>query len=242
MKTVVIVQARMGSTRLPGKVLMDLGGATVLERVVSRLRRAKLADEIVVATTVLKKDDALRLECERIRVLYFRGSESDVLDRFYRCADFLSASAVVRITADCPLIDPELVDAAIQAFRDQPCHYASNSLTMTYPRGLDIEIFTMSALQRAWSEADKPYQREHVTPFLYEHPELFHLLSLTADADYSQYRWTLDTAEDLDLLRVIYSRFNNHDQFGWREVLRLIEREPRLAQLNAHVLQKAVHA
>jgi spore coat polysaccharide biosynthesis protein SpsF len=232
----------MGSTRLPGKVLMDLGGKTVLARVVHRLRRVALTQQIVVATSVSEKDDAVVTECDGIEVECFRGSEHDVLDRYYKCAKTCSADAVVRITADCPLVDPELVDLTIRAFLDTPCDYASNALVTTYPRGLDVEIFAMAALGRAWHEAKRSYEREHVTPYLYENPERFRLLSLTADADYTQYRWTLDTAEDLELLRAIYSSFRDRDDFGWREVLGLMQREPQLSEINAHVVQKAVQA
>jgi spore coat polysaccharide biosynthesis protein SpsF len=241
-KTAVIVQARMGSSRLPGKVLMDLGGETVLARVVQRVRRAALVQQIIVATSVSEKDDAVVSECERIDVQCFRGSEHDVLDRYYKCAEACVADVVVRITADCPLIDPDLVDITIQAFLNNRCDYASNALVPTYPRGLDVEVFTMTALARTSCEARKAYEREHVTPYLYEHPELFRLVSLKAAADYSNYRWTLDTAEDLELLRAIYASFGNRDDFGWREVLKLMQREPQLAEINAHVAQKAVHA
>lgn len=232
----------MGSTRLPSKVLMDLGGDTVLARVVRRVRRVALVEQIVIATSTSEKDDAILTECARIQAQCFRGSEPDVLDRYYRCAESYAAAVVVRITADCPVIDPELVDLTIRAFLKHPCDYASNALVSTYPRGLDAEVFTMAALHRAWSAARKPYEREHVTPYLYEHPELFRLVSVKADADYSQYRWTLDTAEDLELLRTIYTSFGNRDDFGWREVLRLMQLQPELAQINAHVVQKTVHA
>jgi spore coat polysaccharide biosynthesis protein SpsF len=232
----------MGSTRLPGKVLMDLGGETVLARVVCRLRRASLVDSIVVATSTSEKDDAVVAECERLQALFFRGSEHDVLDRYYRCAETYAAAVVVRITADCPLIDPELVDLAIRAFFSNTCDYASNGLVPTYPRGLDVEVLTSAALGRAWREARNSYEREHVTSYLYEHPELFRLVSVKADADYSQYRWTLDTLEDLKLLRTIYASFGNRNDFGWYEVLQLMQVEPALSCLNAHVIQKAVHA
>jgi len=148
--------------------------------------------------------------------------------------------AVVRITADCPVIDPELVDETIRVFQEQCGDYASNSFPRTYPRGLDVEVFTVSALEQAWRDARTPYEREHVTPYFYEHPELFRLVSLRGRADYSQYRWTLDTAEDLELLRTIYARFSNRDDFSWGETVQLMEREPGLAQLNSHVIQKAL--
>jgi spore coat polysaccharide biosynthesis protein SpsF len=240
MKIVAIIQARMGSTRLPGKVLMDLGGETVLARVLGRLRRAIMIDEIVVATTDSAADDAIIRECQRLEVSYFRGSENDVLDRYYQAARMFAAEIVVRITSDCPVIDPDLVDETIGAFQAQYGDYCSNSFPRTYPRGLDTELFTMNALEQAWHHAYKPYEREHVTPYFYEHPELFRLVSHRGQVDHSQCRWTLDTEEDLELLRAIYARFGNKDDFRWREVTELLEREPELAELNSHVIQKTL--
>ena len=240
MKIVAIVQARMGSTRLPGKVLMDLGGETVLGRVVRRLRRAALVDEIVIATTDSVVDDAIVRECQRLTVPFFRGSENDVLDRYYHAALGCLAEVVVRVTSDCPLIDPDLVDETIRVFQERHADYASNVFPRTYPRGLDTEVFTMVALGRNWREAHQPHQREHVTPYFYEHPEIFRLTSLRGRTDYSQYRWTLDTAADLELLRAIYVRLDNRDDFGWREAIEVMEREPELAELNSHVVQKVL--
>jgi spore coat polysaccharide biosynthesis protein SpsF len=240
MNVVAIIQARMGSSRLPGKVLKDLGGETVLGRVVHRLRRATRVNQIVIATTDSVADDVIVRECHRLEVPAFRGSESDVLDRYYQAARACAAGTVVRITSDCPVIDPQLVDETIRVFQQQHGDYASNALSRTYPRGLDMEVFTMGALERAWNDAHKPYEREHVTPYLYEHPELFRLVSQCGQIDYSQYRWTLDTAEDLELLRAIYARFSNQDDFGWGEVIQLMEREPELAELNSGVIQKTL--
>ncbi len=240
MNTVGIIQARMSSTRLPGKVLMDLGGETVLARVVSRLQRATLIDKIVVATSDSRIDDAIARECHQLEVSAFRGSESDVLDRYYQAARVFAADTVVRITSDCPVIDPQLVDETVRAFQQQHGDYASNALSRSYPRGLDTEVFTIGALERAWHNAHQPYEREHVTSYLYEHPELFRLVSLRGQSDYSQYRWTLDTAEDLELLRAIYARFSSQDYFAWVEVIQLMEREPDLAELNSGVVQKTL--
>jgi len=240
MKITAIIQARMGSTRLPGKVLLDLGGETVLARVVSRLRRATQVNEIAVATTNSVADDAIVRECSRLKVSSFRGSENDVLDRCYQAARVFAADVIVRITSDCPVIDPDLVDETIGLFQRQRGDYAGNSFPRTYPRGLDVEVFTIAALEQAWRDAHKPYEREHVTPYFYEHPELFHLVSLRGRVDFSQYRWTLDTAEDLALLRTIYARFSNQDDFSWGEVIQLMEREPGLAELNSRVVQKAL--
>ena len=240
LKVAAIVQARMGSTRLPGKVLMDLEGCTVLARVVGRLRRATRVDEIVVATTDCAADDDIVLECRGLGVSIFRGSETDVLDRYYQAAQQVAAGVVVRITSDCPVIDPQLVDETIRVFHQQRGDYATNTFPRTYPRGLDTEVFTVNALERAWRDARGPYEREHVTPYFYQHPDLFHLVSQRGQIDYSQYRWTLDTAEDLELLRVIYSHFNGADDFSWGEVIQLMEREPELVELNSHVVQKAL--
>lgn len=240
MRIVAVVQARMGSSRLPGKVLKDLAGESVLARVVQRLHRSSLISEVVIATSASAGDRAVLREAERLNVRCFRGSEADVLDRFYQAARVFHADVVVRITSDCPLIDPEVTDKTVRAFMKEQPDYASNGLERTYPRGLDTEAMTADALARAWRKANEPHQREHVTPFLYEHPELFRILSVRSDSDYSAHRWTLDTAEDLDFIRAVYKRFGNGGDFSWRDVLQLVEREPALSELNSHVQQKAL--
>ena len=240
MRVVAIIQARMGSTRLPGKVLKDLGGETVLARVVKRTRRATLLDEGVVATSVLPADDVIVRECEALKVACFRGDEADVLDRYYRAARKFAADVVVRITADCPLIDAELIDATIRSRLDQNADYASNALVPTYPRGLDVEAFAADALARAWSAAKEEYQRIHVTPYLYQNPESFKVISVAGEVDHSKYRWTLDTTEDLELIRAVYKHFGNRDSIRWIEVLDLMEVQPELAALNSHVRQKTL--
>jgi len=230
----------MGSTRLPGKVLMDLAGDTVLARVIERLRRARSVHRVAVATSTASADDAVTLECERLGAEVFRGSEDDVLDRYSRAARAFSADVVVRITADCPLIEPEIVDRTVEAFLEQKPDYASNVLVRTYPRGLDTEVFTLQALERANREASMKYEREHVTPYLYEHPELFRLHSVTGDRNLASLRWTLDTQQDLDFVRSVYSRLSVAD-FSWTDVLGLLEKEPELLGLNAGVQQKSMH-
>ena len=242
MKTVAVIQARMGSTRLPHKVLMDLGGETVLARVIRRLSRSRMVSELIVATSDSPGDDAIVRECERLGVSCFRGSEHDVLDRYYQAARVAVAESVARITSDCPLIDAELVDDTVRICVEQQADYASNVFPRTYPLGLDAEVFTVAALDRAWRQSHEPHQREHVTPYFYEHPETFRLVFTRDQSDYSAHRWTVDTPEDLELLRNIYSRFGNQDNFGWREAVMLMEREPKLAELNAHVMQKSLNA
>jgi spore coat polysaccharide biosynthesis protein SpsF len=241
MKIAAIIQARMGSSRLPNKVLMDLGGVTVLERVLHRLGRSRIIQELLVATTTAAQDDVIVEKCKGEGVGVFRGSGPDALDRYYRAAEHLQADVVVRITSDCPLIDPEVTDATIRAFLDQQADYTSNLRVRTYPRGLDTEVMTVKALERAWHEAHEPHQREHVTPYIYENPGQFKLHGIENDTDCSRHRWTLDTPEDLAFLQGVYARFGGRDDFGWREVLELVEADPSLAEINRHIAQKAVH-
>ena len=238
MNVVAIVQARMGSTRLPGKVLCDLGGRTMLARVVRRVGRAALVDQVVVATTTAPGDEPIVEECGRLSAPCFRGSEEDVLDRYHQAALAYQAGAVVRVTADCPLIDPEVTDQVIRAFLEQKPDYASNVLRRTYPRGLDTEVITAEALARAAGEAREPYERAHVTPYVYRHPESFRLLSVTGQEDLSGHRWTVDSPEDLEFVRAVYGRMDGGDRFSWHDVRRLLAEEPSLGDVNRHVRQK----
>lgn len=245
MKRVAIIQARTGSTRLPGKVLMPLGGATVLGCVVDRLSPARLIDEVVVATSTEKPDDAVERHAQELGVRTFRGSAQDVLGRFYGAASAFHGEIVVRITADCPLIDAALIDAMLEVFAKTPgCDYLSNTLERTYPRGLDAEIFTMHGLERVNREAHASYEREHVTPYFYQHPEIFALHSYTNPdgTDHSQLRWTLDTPEDYAFLQAVYQRCAHTAprEVTAAEVIALLEREPDVAQLNARVPQKVL--
>jgi spore coat polysaccharide biosynthesis protein SpsF len=239
LRVVAIIQARMGSTRLPGKVLKDLEGETVLARVVNRLGRARLITELLVATTDIAADDAIVEECRKLSVSVSRGAQDDVLDRYYRAAQLAQADVVVRITSDCPLIDAEVTDKTIAAFLEASPDYASNALVRTYPRGLDTEVVSSAALGRAWQEARKSYEREHVTPYIYEHPAEFNLLSVTNAVDHSGYRWTVDTPEDLEFVRALYARLG--DRSRWRDVIGLLEREPALMELNRWIKQKELH-
>lgn len=241
MKVVAIVQARMGSTRLPGKVLQDIEGKTMLARVLERLRRSSLINEWLVATTDLPADDAIIAECRRLSVGVSRGDADDVLDRYYRAAQLAKADVVVRITSDCPLIDPAVTDKTITAFLEAHPDFASNCIERTYPRGLDTEVMSFAALAKVWQVAHKRHEREHVTAYFYEHPAEFKMVSVTADADYSSHRWTVDTREDLEFVRAIYARLKSQPEFSGRDVLVLVEREPQLIELNSSVEQKALH-
>lgn len=230
----------MGSTRLPGKVLADIRGYPMLWYVVQRTRAAKLLNEVVVATSTEPADDVIVAFCQAHGVDYFRGSELDVLDRYYQAARQHQAEIVVRITSDCPLIDPDVVDKTVRAFLTEQPDYTSNCVVRTYPRGLDTEVMTFRALERASREARQPHERTHVTPYLHQNPGKFRILSVTGDEDYSAGRWTVDTPEDLEFVRAIYARLEGAE-FPWTDVVKLLEREPELAEINRSVMQKALH-
>jgi spore coat polysaccharide biosynthesis protein SpsF len=242
MKIVAIIQARMGSTRLPGKVLLDLAGEPVLARCVERTRRAQTLDEVVVATTVQPADEAIIELCRERGWPSFRGSEDDVLDRYYGAAKEYAADVVVRITSDCPLIEPVVVDRVVREFSERwpQVDYASNIVPeRTFPRGLDIEVMRFATLERAWREDDNPAWREHVTPYIYRHPEEFRLHCVVNSVDYSDMRWTVDTPEDLAFVRQIYGHFG-HDRFSWRDVLAVLAEHLEWMEINRDVQQKAI--
>ena len=241
MRVIAIIQARMGSTRLPGKVLLDLAGEPVLARVVNRTQRATTLDEIVIATTTESRDEAIVELCSSRGWAHFRGSEDDVLDRYYQAAKKHHADIVVRITSDCPLIEPEIIDLVVQELlKDGSLDYVSNTLPpRTFPRGLDVEAMTFKTLERAWQEDKNPAWREHVTPYIYRAPEKFRLKAVTNEKDLSHMRWTIDTWEDLEFVRRIYNHFG-HDYFSWHDVLDLLEEHPEWLEINKNVKQKEV--
>lgn len=241
MKTVAIIQARMGSTRLPGKVMMDLYGKTVLEHVITRVKKAKEIDEIVIATTVREDDNLIAEEAKRLRVKSFRGSEEDVLSRYYYSAKENEADIVVRITSDCPLIDPKIVDGIIEFYKSNKYDLVTNAGSdlsqRTYPRGLDTEVFSFKELEAAYIEAKEIYQREHVTPFIYENSD--NIFYYKNDIDYSKYRWTLDTEEDFELINKIYEGlYTGEHNFYFEEILDLFKKQPELFNINEHIEQK----
>ncbi|MEH2219445.1 MAG: glycosyltransferase family protein [Nostoc sp.] len=244
MRIVAIIQARMGSTRLPGKVMKQLCGQTVMAHVICRVQACPLVDEVVVATTTSLVDDVIVAEAEKCGVKWFRGSEEDVLERYYLAAKKYSADVVVRVTSDCPLFDPEVLSQMLEYFKTETVEglqidYLSNCLNRSYPRGLDAEVFTYEVLEKAFEKAQKPYEREHVTPYIYEHPEKFSLHNQTNDEDISHYRLTLDTEDDWTLIEEIYNNLYRHnDIFTTDEILELLEYKPDLLILNAHVEQK----
>ena len=268
---IAVVQARMTSKRLPGKVLSDLAGKPMLVRVVERIRQSDLIDSIVVATTHEASDNPIEDLCSQQGYDCYRGNPQDVLDRFYQVARQIKADVVVRITADCPVIDPELVDETILAFlggnsADDEVDFAANRLPppykRTYPIGLDTEVCLFRGLEKAWQEADQPYHREHVMPYFYEGLESiskqekknrlgswelyrsqrgFKVLLLQYAQDFGSYRWTVDTPADLALLQHIYDHFVDHEDFTWTEVLEFMNMNPDLLQLNKDTHHKDFH-
>ena len=217
---------------------MDLGGQPMLARVVERARRAETLDEILVATTDLPADDAVAQFCAARGWPVFRGSPTDLLDRYYQAAKSRGAEIVVRVTCDCPLIEPEILDAVVRLREARGADYAANGWSKpSFPRGLSAEAFTFSALERAWKEDENPAWREHATPYLYKHPELFKLADLVDETDRSGMRWTVDTPEDLAFVRRIYEAFGR-DDFSWKNVLALLEKHPEWLEINRHVAQK----
>ena len=221
--------------------MLDLAGRPMLERVVNRVRRSKTVSNVVIATTIQPGDDTIVDLCESHGWKYFRGSETDVLDRYYQAASTFKADIVVRITADCPLIEPEIIDTVVNEFLSvyRDADYVSNTLIRTFPRGLDVEVISYTALSKAWQEDHDPASREHVTPYIWRRPEKFRIRNVANDRDYSYMRWTVDTAEDMAFVRKIYDYFKN-DTFSRREVLELLKVHSEWLEINRDVQQKMV--
>jgi spore coat polysaccharide biosynthesis protein SpsF len=276
--TIAIIQARMSSSRLPGKVLLDIGGQPMLGRVVERTRRAGRVQRVVVATTTSPDDDPIAKFCSERGYYCFRGSLHDVLERYYQAASQFEAEIIVRVTADCPVIDPSLIDQTVDAFMGKqvtgegrivvrelssltpnslsatynpqftyhnspfPYDFAANRLPppwgRTFPIGLDTEVCSFQALETAWQKATQPHQREHVMPYLYDNRQRFRILLVDYIEDHGAQRWTVDTPEDLEVLRRVYAYFGDHDDFSWLDVLKLFQHHPELAQINAQVRHK----
>jgi len=238
MRVVAIIQARMGSTRLPGKILRPLAGKPVLRRVIERVRAANVFDEVVVATTVRDIDDPAADAAADFGATVVRGDENDVLSRYGLAAKTSAAEAIMRITADCPLIDPDVLGAMVDRFRSGDADLISNCVRRTFPRGLDAELFTRSALDVMLAQAAAPAEREHVTPFLYANPGRFRIVSHEGRTDLSDYRLTLDTPEDFDLLHRVFAAAADPDAIRLAEVIALFEAHPDWRSINAHIEQK----
>jgi spore coat polysaccharide biosynthesis protein SpsF len=258
-KVVAIIQGRMTSSRLPGKILADIAGQPMLQRVFARTSRSATVNETIFATTTDPSDDPVAEYCDFAGIPFTRGSLFDVLDRYYQAAKQIKADVIVRVTADCPVIDPALIDDVVNTLIDGEYDFAANRLPppweRTYPIGLDTEVCTFAALEKAWEHAKEPQHREHVMPYFYEGVELtresrtletgvsprgFKVALLHHTTDFGDYRWTVDTPEDLEFMRQVYARFNSHDDFSWKDVLDLVHGEPKLIEINADVKHKTL--
>jgi spore coat polysaccharide biosynthesis protein SpsF len=250
----------MGSSRLPGKILADIAGQPMLSRVYIRTSRAATVTETIFATTTVSSDDPVAEYCDFAGIPFTRGNLHDVLDRYYQTAKDARADVVVRITADCPVIDPVLIDNCVNTLLKGPFDFVCNRLpppfTRTYPIGLDTEVCTFPTLEKAWTEATETFHREHVLPYLYEGVELtaesrtlttgvsprgFKIAQLHHPTDFGDYRWTVDTPEDLEFMRKLYARFNERDDFSWKDVLQVVHDNPELAAINSAVRHKTLY-
>jgi len=239
-KVVCIIQARMGSTRLPGKVMKKMKGKSVLFYVVERVKQSRLIDQIVIATTTNKHDDVIVEEAERLNVSWFRGSEQDVLSRYYYAAKKFDADVVVRVTSDCPLIDSDIIDKVVKKHINSNYDYTSNTIKRTFPRGLDVEVFNFDVLKDSFKNAEKNYEREHVTPYIYQNHYKFNAQNIEAkekELKRPEIRITVDTIEDFNLIKNIILNFNNH-LFSSIDVLDFLDKKPELLDLNKDIKQK----
>lgn len=236
MFNLAIIQARIGSTRLPGKVLLDLEGKTVLEHVVNRVCRSRLITEVFVATTILKEDMRIVKLCSDRDFRVFCGSEEDVLDRYYQAAKLIKPDNIVRITADCPMIDSVVIDKVVKKHIEENADYTTNTLTETYPDGEDVEVFTLGSLEKAWSETILKSEREHVTPYIRKNDEIFKLLNVYNNTDLSSKRWTLDNHDDYEFIKIVFSKlYQKNNFFGMIDVFELLETNPEIEKINSHI-------
>lgn len=241
MKIVAIIQARMTSTRLPGKVLKKVMNKTLLEYQLERVSRSKYIDEIIVATTTNNTDQPIVELCENLNISIYRGSEYDVLSRYYEAALQSNAEIIVRITSDCPFIDPEIVDKVIELYMNSHVDYASNTLKRTYPIGMDTEVFSFNALKQANDEATLERDREHVTAYMYVNSGLFNKKNLAYNLNLSNHRWTVDTIEDFKLVsKILEKLYSDKRKFTMLDILDLINKYPQWSEINAHIEQKKI--
>ena len=240
-ENISIIQARMGSSRLPGKVLMKIGIRPILQWVAERVEKALLVDKVIVATSDNKQDDSIEQLCRRLGIDCFRGSEDNVLERYYEASKKYKADSIVRITSDCPLIDPEIIDEIIKVHFSHRNDCTMNDTDNSYSRGLDVEIFNFEALEKAYLNAKKNYQREHISPYIYEHPEMFRIERIEARGIFKrpEYRFCVDTRDDFELVNKIYQMLvNSKKHISARNIIELLDFHPELAVLNSHVRQK----
>ena len=247
MNILIVIQARCGSTRLPGKVMLPLAGDTVLGRMIERVRRSSYGSELVIATTIYPEDAMIESFCRYEGVRCFRGHPADLLDRHYMAGLRYGADAVVKIPSDCPLIDPSVIDRVIDVYATghNDFDYVSNLHPASYPDGNDVEVMSMRVLETAWHEASRPLEREHTTPFIWDNPERFRIGNVLWERglDYSMtHRWVLDYTEDYEFISAVYQElYPVNPLFSIEDILNLVEKRPELQELNRQHVGKSWH-
>jgi len=238
MRFLGIIQARVGSTRLPRKVLKKVEGKTILEHVINRVKAAKNLDDIIVATTIKKEDLEIVKLCAQQGISVFCGSEDDVLDRYYQAARLFKAESIVRITSDCSLIDPKIIDNVIDLYLKENADYATNTMPETFPDGEDVEVFSFNALRIAWKNAKLASEREHVTPYIRNNPDIFKIVNLKCKPSLATKRWTLDEPEDFEFIKIIYKNlYPRNPLFGMKEILDFLKEHPEVERVNKGIIR-----
>lgn len=238
MGVIAVIQARISSTRLPGKVLKKIEGKTILEHVINRVKAAKNLDDVIVATTVKKEDLEIVKLCAKLGISVFCGSENDVLDRYYQTARLFKADHIIRITSDCPLIDPQVTDEVIELYFQKKADYATNTIPETFPDGLDTEVFSFKTLKRSWENAKLSSEREHVTPYIRNNSNIFKLVNLKSNINLSNKRWTIDEPEDFEFIKIIYKNLYPKDSlFGMEATLNYLRKNPEVEKINKNIIR-----
>ena len=230
-----ILQARMSSTRLPGKVMKPLLGESMIKRQIDRIKQSKKIDQLCVATSSDPSDDIIESYCQKSRWDCFRGSLNNVLDRYYQASLPYQPDHIVRLTADCPLSDPEIIDLVLSEHIKTNADYSSNTIQLTFPDGLDVEIFTSATLKKTWQHAKHPDELEHVTRYIHTHPEIFSCHNVAGKSDLSHLRWTVDTSQDFEIVSKIFEKlFPLNSVFNMKDILNIIEADPALKINSIH--------
>lgn len=243
MKIAAIIQARMGSTRLPGKIMKKIKGKSLLEHQIERVKKAKNINQIIIATSIKESEQPIIDLCDKLNISCFRGSEKDVLERYYETAKHSEVDVIVRLTSDCPIIDPNIIDSVIDKYLEQPylLSYVSNTIERTFPRGLDVEVFSFEALEKAHVNAVSEAEREHVTAYMYSRKDEIHVASYKGKIDHSSHRWTVDTPEDFKLIELIINELYSPEKiFLTEDVIRLLKQHPDWKKINEHIEQKKI--
>lgn len=234
-----ILQARTGSSRLPNKVLYEIRGKTLLEIYIERVKHSRLIEKIVIATTTRSEDDVIEKISEKLEVDYFRGSENDLVNRYYQCAKKYHADIIVRLSSDNPFVDFRVLDRAVQIFKDNEVDFVTNHFQPTYPEGLDVEVYSLHTLEKLWKEAKLLSEREHVFPYIQNHPDQFKIINFRQDNDYSHLRWVIDHKCDYQMTKVIYDYlYEKNPIFLQEDILELLGDHPEIAAMNSHIPRK----